>query len=64
VAREILDVEGIARRLCLTKSQVYHLVRRKDDPLPYRKCGKQLRFSVDRVWRWFDRQPGTDGEDI
>ena len=26
--------------------------------------GKHLRFDVEKVWKWFDRQPGADGDDI
>ncbi len=62
--REIRDVEGCGAALSLTRHQVYHLVRRPVDPLPCKKLGKQLRFDMEKVWKWFDRQPGRDGDDL
>ena len=62
--RQYEDVEGIAKRFKYTRHQIYKLVRRHNDPLPHRKLGKQLRFDLEKVDRWFDRQPGTDGEDL
>lgn len=62
--RQITDLEGIAERFCFTKHQLYKLVRRPMDPLPHRKIGKHLRFDVEKCFKWFDRQPGQDGEDL
>jgi predicted DNA-binding transcriptional regulator AlpA len=62
--RTYLDLEGVAAKLSLTRHQVYKLCRRPTDPLPHRKLGKCLRFDDKSVDRWFDRQPGRDGEDI
>ena len=58
--RQVEDIEGIAERLKLTRNQIYKLVRRPDDPLPHKKIGRNLRFDIEAVWRWFDRQPGRD----
>ena len=62
--RQLVDIEGVGEVLCLTKNQVYKLVRRRPDPIPFRKIGRCLRFDVEKVMRWFDRQPGADGDDI
>lgn len=62
--RQVTDVEGIGKALCFSKHQIYKLARRCDDPLPHRKIGKHLRFDLEKCWRWFDRQPGRDGEDL
>jgi hypothetical protein len=64
VARQVTDTEGIGKVFCFTKHQIYKLVRRPLDPLPHRKIGKHLRFDVEKCWKWFDRQPGRDGEDL
>ena len=60
MARQVEDIEGVAERLRLTKHQVYKLVRRPTDPLPHKRIGRCLRFDLDAVFRWFDRQPGRD----
>jgi hypothetical protein len=62
--RQILDVQGIGKIFCLTENQIYKLTRRPVDPLPHRKLGKVLRFDVEKCMRWFQRQPGSDGEDL
>ena len=57
--RQIVDVDGVRALLALaSRYQVYHLVHRPEDPLPSKKIGKQLRFDVEKVLKWFDRQPG------
>ena len=58
MGRQITNVAGICKALHLTRWQVYHLVGRKNDPLPHRKIGKQLRFDIERCLKWFDSQPG------
>jgi len=65
--RQVTDIAGVARQLGFVDGEgnprvniVYKLVRRAYDPLPYKKIGKHLRFDVERVWAWFDRQPGRD----
>lgn len=60
--RQIVDIAGIASTLYLSKHQVYKLVRRREDALPHKKIGKVLRFDLDAVWKWWDRQPGVDQE--
>lgn len=64
MARQITDIEGIGAQFKLSRHQVYKLVRRSNDPLPYKKIGKHLRFDVEKCLKWFDRQPGIDGEDL
>jgi len=61
--REILRLKQLTERLPLTKHQVYHLIRRSDHPLPYRKIGKTLLFDWSRVEAWFQSLPGKDVEE-
>jgi hypothetical protein len=60
MARQILRIKKAAEALDLTDHQVRKLIRRKVDPLPYRKIGKTLLFDMERVFKWFDAQPGRD----
>lgn len=64
MAPQYLNIEGAARMLVMSRHQVHKLVRRVQDPLPHRKLGKHLRFEEEKIYQWFLRQPGTDGEDI
>ena len=64
MARQATNLEGIGKVFGFTSHQVYKLVRRPRDPLPHRKIGKLLRFDVEKCWKWFDRQPGKDGDDL
>lgn len=64
MARQYLNVDEVAALFRLTKAQVYHLVRRPVNPLPYRKMGKQLRFDLTKLHGWFDCLPGRDGNDL
>ena len=60
--RKALDIDAVAATFSLSKSQVYKLVRRPEDPLPHKKLGKVLRFDNDAIWKWFDRQWGPNSE--
>ena len=60
--RQATDIQGVAQALCLTKNQVYKLVRRREDPIPHKKLGKVLRFDLEATWKWFDRQQGANSE--
>lgn len=64
MAREIVDLEGIGKLFCLSRWQIYKLVRRPVDPLPARKCGRLYRFDVQKCLAWFDHQPGRDSDDL
>jgi len=62
--RQYLSVDKVAVMLDMSKHQIYKLVRRPIDPLPYRKIGKHLRFDEERIHQWFLRQAGSDGDDF
>ena len=62
MARKIVDVGGLKERFPFTEHQIYKLVRRRNHPLPHKKCGKRLLFDLERVYRWFDGLPGRDNE--
>jgi hypothetical protein len=61
MARQIVDLQGLTERFPWTTNQVYKLVR-GSNPIPHRKLGKRLLFDLERVYVWFDRLPGSDGE--
>lgn len=60
MARQIVDIQGLTKHLPLSVNQIYKAVRRKDYPLPHKKCGKRLLFDLERVYKWFDALPGRD----
>ena len=62
--RDVRTIDGLCEALPLSPSQAYKLTKRLDDPLPFKKVGKRLWFDMERVYRWLDRQPGSDGEDL
>jgi predicted DNA-binding transcriptional regulator AlpA len=62
--RQAVRVRRVAEILDLTENQIYKLVRRREDPLPFKKIGKVLLFDTQKVWKWFDRQPGRDGDSL
>ena len=64
MARRMLDLQGVEKEFPWTNYQIYHYARRAQDPLPHRKIGKKLYFDEEKIWKWFERQPGSDGEDI
>ena len=60
MARQIVDIDGLAEILPLTKHQIYKAIRRPDYPLPYKKFGKRLLFDVEKIFKWFEGLPGQD----
>lgn len=58
--REIVNIEGLTKKLPMTKHQLYKAVRDPKNPIPHKKFGKKLMFDMERVYRWFDRLPGKD----
>ncbi|ACL05865.1 hypothetical protein Dalk_4183 [Desulfatibacillum aliphaticivorans] len=58
--RQIVDIKGLSEKMPFTENQLYKLVHKPDNPLPYKKCGKRLLFDLERVYRWFDGLPGKD----
>ena len=64
MAREIVDIKGLADRLPLSTHQIYKAIRHPEYPLPHKKFGKRLLFDLAKVWRWFDRLPGRDDEEL
>ena len=57
--RAIVTIEGLAKVLPLTPSQIYKLIRDPVHPLPFKKCNKRLLFDLERVFHWFDNLPGA-----
>jgi len=60
MARQIVDLDGLTERIPLTKPAVYHAIKRREHPLPYKKMGKKLLFDLEKVYKWFDSLPGKD----
>ena len=58
--REIVNIEKLSERSPFSKNQIYKLVKRPVDPLPHKKIGRNLYFDLEKVYRWFDSQPGRD----
>lgn len=51
-ARELVDIEGVARRLGVTVRHVRRLVA--EERIPLVKWGHLLRFDPDEIERWID----------
>ena len=60
MARQIVDIKGLAGHLPLTIHQIYKGVRDPSNPIPHKKWGKRLMFDLERVFKWFDDLPGKD----
>jgi predicted DNA-binding transcriptional regulator AlpA len=60
MARQIVNIKGLAKLYPFTENQIYKLIRRDQYPLPYKKLGKRLLFDIERVEKWFDSLPGKD----
>jgi hypothetical protein len=60
MGRQIVKLKDLPKFLPLTVNQVYKLIRRPDNPLPFKKCGKLILFDLEQVYRWFDSLPGRD----
>jgi len=61
--REILRIDEVAARLSLTKSQIYHLLRHPEHPLPHKKAGKVILMDWQKILAWYDGLPGRDLEE-
>ncbi len=64
MARRMLEIQELCEEFPFTRHQVYKLVRRVKSPLPHKKIGRNLYFDKDKIWKWFDMQPGKDIDDI
>ena len=60
MARQIVDIKGLAEHWPFTVNQLYKAVRHPENPLPHKKHGKRLLFDLEKVYRWFDSLPGRD----
>jgi excisionase family DNA binding protein len=60
MASEILDVEGAARLLGVSKRTVYNLAHEK--ALPATKVGREWRFSRKRLIEWVSGPIGPQGD--
>jgi excisionase family DNA binding protein len=58
---EVLDVAGAAQLLRIGRNTVYELVAR--NAIPYRRPGKQIRFSRAAIMRWLDRWSLQDAKE-
>jgi len=58
--RQIVRINDLPKFLPLTTHQIRKMIRRPENPLPYKKCGKILMFDLERVFKWFDGLPGRD----
>ena len=60
-ADEILTIDEVAELFKLKKSQIYYWVSDSkyiDNPIPYMKVGKHLRFSRKALIKWMDKRQG------
>jgi hypothetical protein len=60
VARQIVRLKDLTKVLPLTEHQIRKAIRKAENPLPFKKCGKLILFDVERVYKWFDALPGRD----
>ena len=49
---EFLRVEQVAEKLSVNKSWIYLKVRDKENPIPFIRVGKYLRFVWEEVEEW------------
>lgn len=60
--RKIMDIEGLAKYLNLSKSTAYKLAQ--EGSIPGQKVGKHWRFRLERINEWLDEErPKNGGED-
>lgn len=52
---DLMTSKQLAEKLCISRSQITKLMRRKNDPLPGYKLGG-LRFDPEQVEAWLERQ--------
>ncbi|MBK8870138.1 MAG: helix-turn-helix domain-containing protein [Elusimicrobia bacterium] len=50
IAKEVMDIRGVAAYLGLGKSKIYGLIR--DRKIPASRIGRQYRFSKDVIDAW------------
>src|ERR1043165_8023605 len=51
-ADKLLDVDGLAAALDASKAWVYERSRRKDNPIPFYRVGRAVRFDLTEVKAW------------
>lgn len=56
-AGRLLSLRQVEQYLVVSRSTVFHLIRRKKDPLPTIKIGGQRRIPLDKLVWWVDNQP-------
>jgi|ERR1041385_2982322 excisionase family DNA binding protein len=49
---KLLDVDALAAALDASKAWVYERSRRKDNPIPFYRVGRALRFDLTEVKAW------------
>jgi excisionase family DNA binding protein len=49
---KLLDVDGLAAALDASKAWIYERTRRKDNPIPFYRVGRAVRFDLTEVKAW------------
>lgn len=52
VGARLLDTHQVLEILKISKSNLYRLIRREKDPLPYIKIGRSTRYPLDKLRSW------------
>jgi excisionase family DNA binding protein len=51
-----LDAPELCRRLCLSRTTLWRLQRRRRKPIPHVKVGSRVLFPIDAVQRWLSAE--------
>lgn len=63
IVTDYLDSGEAAAMLRCSRSNIYALAKRPNDPLPGKRIGGTLLFKRSEVAAWIDRQPGIVSDD-
>ncbi len=57
MTQNLIGVNELAERLSIPPSWIYARTRLKDaDQIPHIRCGKYVRFKIDEVMDWLEKQ--------
>ncbi len=60
--QNLLSVNDLSKSLNVPKSWIYARTRLKDaDQIPCIRCGKYVRFKIDEVMDWLEKQNEREG---